>query len=159
MQTPVSTRVPKSITPREPPGLTDDHPHVFWFRPLVTNSQLPGFGRAFPHHYGNPGDRFFTTLLTVSPAGDGMTLDFTRMLIQNEDLGDDEITDFIAASFSSTDYYLSRLDDGSHLLPDSRTRVRGQFPDDIPGVSTSAEAGEFQYWPGNGKMATAGGSK
>jgi predicted AlkP superfamily pyrophosphatase or phosphodiesterase len=76
-------------------GKSDDRP---W------ETELPGYGRTFPHPYGKPGDRYFTTLLTVSPAGDEMTLDFAKALIENEDIGDDEITDYLAVSFSSTDY-------------------------------------------------------
>jgi predicted AlkP superfamily pyrophosphatase or phosphodiesterase len=76
-------------------GESDDRPY---------ETSLPGFGRTFPHAYGKPGDRFFTTLLTVSPAGDEMTLDFARALIQHEDIGKDTTTDYLAISYSSTDY-------------------------------------------------------
>ena len=76
-------------------GESDDRPY---------ETELPGYGRIFPHPYGKPGDRYFTTLLTVSPAGDEMTLDFAKTLIEHEDIGDDEITDYLAVSFSSTDY-------------------------------------------------------
>ena len=40
----------------------------------------------------------------VSPAGDQITADFAKALIDNEGLGGDEITDFLGVSFSSTDY-------------------------------------------------------
>jgi len=65
---------------------------------------LPPFGRTFPHEYGPADGSTFTTLLTVSPAGDELTLDFARALIENEAIGADEVTDFLAVSFSSTDY-------------------------------------------------------
>lgn len=71
-------------------------------RPYETN--LPGYGRTFPHPFGKPGGKFFTTLLTLSPAGDELTLEFTKALIQNEDLGQDATPDYLAVSFSSTDY-------------------------------------------------------
>lgn len=71
-------------------------------RPFETD--LAGFGRVFPHPYGDKDGRFYTTLLTVSPAGDDLTLDFAKALIDNEDLGQDQITDYLAVSFSSTDY-------------------------------------------------------
>jgi len=62
------------------------------------------YGRVFPHPYG-PGDgRYFTTLLTLSPAGDELTLDFAKALIENESIGADEVTDYLSVSFSSTDY-------------------------------------------------------
>jgi len=65
---------------------------------------LPGFGRTFPHEYGPADGPGFTTFLTVSPAGDELTLEFAEALIQNEALGADSVTDYLSVSFSSTDY-------------------------------------------------------
>jgi len=67
-------------------------------------TDFPGFGRTFPHPYGQADDKYFTTRLTLSPAGDELTLDFARALIDNEQLGRDEVPDYLAVSFSSTDY-------------------------------------------------------
>jgi len=62
------------------------------------------YGRVFPHPYG-PGDgKYFTTLLTLSPAGDELSLDFAKQLMENEDIGADTVTDYLSISFSSTDY-------------------------------------------------------
>jgi predicted AlkP superfamily pyrophosphatase or phosphodiesterase len=76
-------------------GAADDRPY---------ETALPGYGRTFPHPFGEPGDKYFTTLLTVSPAGDELTLDFSRALIENEGLGRDATPDYLAISFSATDY-------------------------------------------------------
>ncbi len=65
---------------------------------------LAGFGRTFPHAYGPADGPYFTTLLTVSPAGDELTLDFAKTLMDSEELGADEVTDYLAVSFSSNDY-------------------------------------------------------
>ena len=65
---------------------------------------FPGFGRIFPHPYGTANDKYFTTRLTLSPAGDELTLDFAKALLDNEQLGRDGIPDYLAISFSSTDY-------------------------------------------------------
>jgi len=67
-------------------------------------TDFPGFGRTFPHPYGAADDKYFTTRLTLSPAGDELTLDFAKALIDNERLGKDAEPDFLAISFSSTDY-------------------------------------------------------
>ncbi|MFT5697938.1 MAG: putative AlkP superfamily pyrophosphatase or phosphodiesterase [Desulforhopalus sp.] len=64
---------------------------------------MRGYGRTFPHPFGdNP--KLLYTLLTLSPVGDELTLDFAKTLIKNEQLGTDAITDYLAVSFSSTDY-------------------------------------------------------
>lgn len=65
---------------------------------------LAGFGRVFPHPYGKSDSKYYTTLLTVSPAGDELTLDFAKTLLFEEKLGQDKITDYLSISFSSTDY-------------------------------------------------------
>jgi predicted AlkP superfamily pyrophosphatase or phosphodiesterase len=58
----------------------------------------------FPHNFGDASSKYFTTLLTISPAGDELTLDFAKELIEAEKLGTDAITDYLSVSFSSTDY-------------------------------------------------------
>jgi predicted AlkP superfamily pyrophosphatase or phosphodiesterase len=67
-------------------------------------TDIAGFGRTFPHPYGEVGDKYFTTKLTLSPAGDELTLDFAKTLMDVEQLGQDEVPDYLAISFSSTDY-------------------------------------------------------
>ncbi len=67
-------------------------------------TKLGDFGRIFPHPYGPRDGKLFTTLLTISPAGDQLTLDFAKQLIEHEAIGDDEVTDYLSVSFSSTDY-------------------------------------------------------
>ena len=67
-------------------------------------SNVIGFGRVFPHAYGDSAGRYFTTFLTLSPAGDRLVLDFAKQAVVNERLGADEITDYLSISFSSTDY-------------------------------------------------------
>ena len=71
---------------------------------LEWETNFPGFGRVFPHPYGKAEGKYFTTFLTLSPAGDDLTLDFAKTLIDAEQLGQDEVTDYLSVSFSSTDY-------------------------------------------------------
>jgi len=67
-------------------------------------TKFPGFGRTFPHQYGDMSNPYFNTFLTLSPAGDELTLNFAKELLVKEQLGQDGITDYLAVSFSSTDY-------------------------------------------------------
>ena len=71
-------------------------------RPWETD--VAGFGRTFPHPWGPADSPYYTTLLTTSPAGDELTLDFAKTLIANEELGEDDVPDYLSVSFSSTDY-------------------------------------------------------
>ena len=67
-------------------------------------TDFPGYGRVFPHAFGKADGKMFTTLLTLSPVGDVLTLDFAKALITAEQLGADNIPDYLSISFSSTDY-------------------------------------------------------
>lgn len=76
-------------------GEEDDMPY---------ETKFPGYGVVFPHNFGDSDNKYFTTFLTISPAGDKLTLDFAKELIDAENLGSDDITDYLSVSFSSTDY-------------------------------------------------------
>jgi len=67
-------------------------------------TEVGGFGRVFPHPYGDGVSPYFTTLLTLSPAGDELVLDFAKTALVEEHLGQDTIADYLSISFSSTDY-------------------------------------------------------
>lgn len=67
-------------------------------------TDVAGFGRVFPHQYGDGTSRYFTTWLTLSPAGDKLVLDFAKQALVEEQLGIDDIPDYLAVSFSATDY-------------------------------------------------------
>ena len=64
---------------------------------------LGGYGRVFPHPFGEVGNKLFYTLLLVSPVGDQLVLDFSKSLIINEQLGKDAFPDYLSISFSAVD--------------------------------------------------------
>ena len=76
-------------------GASDDRP---W------ETDVGGFGRTFPHAFGDGSSPYFTTWLTLSPPGDRLVLDFAKEALVGENLGQDDVTDFLSVSFSSTDY-------------------------------------------------------
>ena len=67
-------------------------------------TDLGGYGRVFPHPYGPASGKYFNTRLTLSPAGDDLTLAFAKALVDAEQLGQHEVPDYLSISFSSTDY-------------------------------------------------------
>lgn len=67
-------------------------------------TDVGGFGRTFPHSYGDGSSPYFTTWLTISPPGDRLVLDFAKQALVEEQLGHDTVTDYLSVSFSSTDY-------------------------------------------------------
>jgi len=66
-------------------------------------TDLKGYGRVFPHPFGNIDDKLFLTRLLVSPVGDKLLLDFSKKLISSEQLGEDDIPDYLSISFSAVD--------------------------------------------------------
>ena len=76
-------------------GDEDDQP---WEMDMV------GFGRTFPHQFGPADNKYFNSYLTFSPVGDELALDFAKTVIDAQDMGQDDITDYLAVSFSATDY-------------------------------------------------------
>ncbi len=74
-------------------GKMDDRPYEANFPPL---------GRTFPHQFGD--NKYLYLILSLTPVGDELTLDFTKTLIEHENLGQGDHVDFLAVSFSSTDY-------------------------------------------------------
>ncbi len=96
---------------------TDDRPY---------ETALPGYGRVFPHPFGKKDSKLFYTLLTLSPVGDDLTLDFAKDLLVNEKLGQDNTTDYLSVSFSATDYVghvfgIASLENEDNMLRLDRT--------------------------------------
>lgn len=84
---------------------------------------MPGYGRVFPHAYGPATGKYFTTFLTLSPAGDELTLAFAKTLMDAEKIGQDEVTDYLSVSFSSTDYVGHLFSPSSLEAEDNQLRL------------------------------------
>ena len=83
----------------------------------------------FPHEYGPADNPYFTTFLTLSPAGDALTVDFAKTLIDVEQVGADEITDYLSVSLSSTDYVGHIFGPSSLESEDNLKQLDGQLAD------------------------------
>jgi predicted AlkP superfamily pyrophosphatase or phosphodiesterase len=70
-------------------------------RPYETD--LRGFGRTFPHRYGEAGNKLLYTQVIASPAGDALLSDFAKTLVLSEKLGQGPAIDFLSVSFSGVD--------------------------------------------------------
>ncbi|MDN3683034.1 alkaline phosphatase family protein [Vibrio tapetis subsp. quintayensis] len=85
--------------------------------------KLAGFERSFPHPYGPSSFPYFSTMLTLSPAGDEITADFASTLLEKEDLGNNNFTDYLAVSFSSNDYVVHMFGPDSLETEDNLLRL------------------------------------
>lgn len=64
---------------------------------------LKGFGRTFPHAYGDPTDGLYYTQVLVSAFGDWLTADFAKAAVIGENLGGGDYPDLLSVSFSGVD--------------------------------------------------------
>ena len=64
---------------------------------------LRGYGRTFPHQFGSAGNKLLYTQIIASPVGDALLADFARTLVSSEDIGQDDVPDFLSVSFSGVD--------------------------------------------------------
>jgi len=64
---------------------------------------LKGYGKTFPHPFGDADHPLFFTRVAVSSEGDRLLLDFGKALIKAEDIGQDDVTDYLSISFSGVD--------------------------------------------------------
>ena len=84
---------------------------------------LAGFKRTFPHPYGPASYKYYSTMLTLSPAGDEITGNFAETLLKEENLGKGKFTDYLAVSFSSNDYVVHMYGPSSLETEDNLIRL------------------------------------
>ncbi|MCG9545349.1 alkaline phosphatase family protein [Vibrio sp. Isolate33] len=84
---------------------------------------LANFSRSFPHPYGPANYPYFTTLLSLSPAGDEIVADFAKSVIDSESLGQGEYPDYLSVSFSATDYVIHMYGPSSIEAEDNLIRL------------------------------------
>lgn len=87
------------------------------------------FGSNFPHHFGDTPSVPYYTALTISPVGDELTVDFAMALLTQEQLGVDDIPDYLGVSLSATDlighwFSPASLESEDNMLRLDRTLAR-----------------------------------
>ncbi len=86
-------------------------------------TKLATFKRSFPYPYGPASYPYFTTMLSLSPAADDIVADFTKTLIDEEQLGQGAFTDYLAVSFSALDYVIHANGPSSLEAEDTMLRL------------------------------------
>ncbi|MDN3586921.1 alkaline phosphatase family protein [Pedobacter aquatilis] len=87
-----------------------------------------GKNSTFPHLLTQNIDKNFDAIRST-PHGNTITLDLAKLAILSEDLGQDNITDFLAVSCSSTDYVGHAYGPNSVELEDTYLRLDKDFED------------------------------
>jgi len=82
-------------------------------------------------------------LLKETPYGNSLTTDFALLALDKEALGKDDITDFLAISYSSTDYIGHRFGVSSKEVEDAYVRLDGELARLLKALDK--QVGEGQY--------------
>lgn len=93
----------------------DDNP----YEGKLYNCEKP----VFPYNLKEMYDKNDAGILRATPFGNNLLADFAKKAIEKEELGKDDITDFLAISFSSTDYVGHILGPRSMELQDTYLRL------------------------------------
>ena len=96
-------------------SLPDDNP----YEGKLYNSEKP----VFPYNIKQMYDKHGAEVMRSTPFGNDLLADFAKKAIEKEDLGKDNITDFLTVSFSSTDYIGHILGPRSMELQDTYLRL------------------------------------
>ena len=96
-------------------SLVDDNP----YEGKLYNSSAP----VFPYNLKEMYEKNDAGVIRTTPFGNNLLADFAVKAIEKEELGKDEITDFLAVSFSSTDYIGHLLGPRSMELQDTYLRL------------------------------------
>ena len=98
----------------------------------------------FPHRLGKLSkDNKEYDIIKSSPFGNSLTLDFALAAIEGEQLGADEITDFLAISFSSTDYIGHKFGVNSKEVQDAYIRLDKDLEKLLTTLDTKLGKGEY----------------
>lgn len=96
-------------------SLVDDNP----YEGLLYNSSAP----VFPYNLKAMYEKNDAGVLRSTPFGNDLVAEFAMKTIEMEELGKDDVTDFLAVSFSSTDYVGHLLGPRSMELQDTYLRL------------------------------------
>lgn len=97
----------------------------------------------FPYNMKEMLDNNDAGVLRVSPYGNNLVVDFAKRAIEKESLGKDAITDFLAVSFSSTDYIGHNFGPRSIEIQDTYLRLDESIADFLNYLD--ATVGKNQY--------------
>lgn len=138
-------------------GLADRYLHQKWDRLLSKNAYIPdhpqyasyerGFkgqeSPDFPYNLRKLRDEYDYYLLANTPFGNDIVTDAARAAIEGEDLGKDDITDFLAISYSSTDIIGHAFGPQSQEVQDTYYRLDRNIADLIDILDDKVGPGNY----------------
>ena len=96
----------------------------------------------FPHKLGNPKKKSFYKALRFTPMGDRVTLNFVKELMKQEKVGQGSAIDYLAVSFSATDYLGHAYGPNSLEYEDNVIRMDALLAD----FANTQHPALFEFW-------------
>jgi predicted AlkP superfamily pyrophosphatase or phosphodiesterase len=97
----------------------------------------------FPYDLKSMFDKNDAGILRATPFGNDLLAEFAKKAIENEQLGKDDITDFLTVSFSSTDYVGHYLGPRSMELQDTYLRLDETIADFLAYLDKTVGKGNY----------------
>ena len=116
-------------------SLTDDNP----YEGKLYKSEKP----VFPYNLKSMYEKNDAGIIRSTPFGNNLLADFAIKVIENENLGKDDVTDFLTVSFSSTDYVGHLLGPRSIELQDTYLRLDQTIADFLVYLDTNVGKGNY----------------
>lgn len=99
----------------------------------------------FPHELASQAGKNFG-LISATPYGNTMTLAFARQALEQEKMGIDAITDFLAVSLSSTDYVGHQFGPNSIEIEDTYLRLDRELAAFLTYLDTKVGKGQYLFF-------------
>ncbi|MCB0515748.1 MAG: alkaline phosphatase PafA [Chitinophagales bacterium] len=97
----------------------------------------------FPYNLWQGYETIGARLIKVTPYGNDILLDFAKETIEHEQLGQDDVTDFLAISFSSTDYIGHAMGARSMEIQDTYLRLDNNMADLLHFLDKKVGKGQY----------------
>ena len=105
--------------------------------------KLNGAAPVFPYNLKEMFDKSDAGIIRATPFGNDLLAEFAKAAIDKEELGKDDITDFLTVSFSSTDYVGHTLGPRSMELQDTYLRLDLTIADFINYLDKTVGKGNY----------------
>lgn len=116
-------------------SMADDNP----YEGKLYGSKAP----VFPYNLKEMYDKNDAGILRATPFGNDLLAEFAKKAIEKEQLGKDDITDFLAVSFSSTDYVGHLMGPRSMELQDTYLRLDQTIADFLDYLDKTVGKGNY----------------
>ena len=109
----------------------------------IYEGKLNGAKPVFPYNLKEMYEKNDAGIIRATPFGNDLLEEFAKKAIEKEELGKDEITDFLTVSFSSTDYVGHTLGPRSMELQDTYLRLDNTIADFLDYLDKTVGKGNY----------------